>query len=177
MDTDVSVTCEMIPSQTKSGYQVCKVCNQVMKNEEFEKNQNPFCFQKLQTYALREDVPSIRLKSVEVTKDEQDLPQKRPGKEHKLALNHNWWNMPGTEIQKNYSGQHGNQPPQNLQGDSSQYKKEANEDTIEKRMKICETCEFYKNNVCLQCGCALSREHNYKNKLFHEDAKCPIDKW
>lgn len=175
METDVSVTCEMIPSKTKPGYQVCKVCNQVMKNEEFEKNPSPFCFQKLQTYALREDVPSVRLKSVEVVKDQQNVPQKPTEEVNNFALNNNWWNMPGTEINKNYSREKPLPPP--IQGDSSGYKEEAKKETIEKRMKICETCEFYKDNLCLKCGCALSREHNYKNKLFHEDAKCPIDKW
>lgn len=51
------------------------------------------------------------------------------------------------------------------------------ESEIESRLQICNSCEHYKNNSCLLCGCVVVREANYKNKLAHKDQKCPIDKW
>ena len=48
---------------------------------------------------------------------------------------------------------------------------------IEQRLKICESCEYYKNDSCLLCGCVVVRDSNYQNKLAHKDQKCPADKW
>jgi hypothetical protein len=48
---------------------------------------------------------------------------------------------------------------------------------IEQRLAICNTCEYFKNNSCLLCGCTIVREANYQNKLAHKDQKCPADKW
>ena len=48
---------------------------------------------------------------------------------------------------------------------------------IDERLAICTGCEFYENNSCLQCGCILSRERNYMNKLYRADQACPIGKW
>jgi hypothetical protein len=45
-------------------------------------------------------------------------------------------------------------------------KKEAN-----KRMEICNGCEFLKLKFCKQCGCFMPA----KTKL--KDAECPIKKW
>jgi len=52
-----------------------------------------------------------------------------------------------------------------------------NKDQIEERMKICNTCEHYKDNACLLCGCRIVREHNYNNKLANKNASCPDNKW
>lgn len=51
------------------------------------------------------------------------------------------------------------------------------QEQIKERLAICETCEHYKDNSCLLCGCVVVRESNYMNKLAHKDQKCPIDKW
>jgi len=48
---------------------------------------------------------------------------------------------------------------------------------IESRLSICKTCEFYKDDGCMLCGCQIVREANYMNKLAHKDQKCPADKW
>lgn len=50
-------------------------------------------------------------------------------------------------------------------------------DQIEERMKICNTCEHYKDNACLLCGCRIVREHNYNNKLANKKASCPDGRW
>lgn len=51
------------------------------------------------------------------------------------------------------------------------------QEQIDDRMNICQTCPFFQDNTCLQCGCALSRDRNYKNKLYFADQACPIGKW
>jgi len=48
---------------------------------------------------------------------------------------------------------------------------------IESRYRICETCEFFKNNACTQCGCPILRVKSYINKLSSPEDKCPINKW
>ena len=48
---------------------------------------------------------------------------------------------------------------------------------IDERLAICKQCEFYENEVCLKCGCSLSREKNFMNKLYWPDKSCPIGKW
>lgn len=59
-------------------------------------------------------------------------------------------------------------------------KKENNlcsEEQINSRLEICKSCEYYKDNSCMLCGCVIVRESNYTNKLAHKDQHCPIMKW
>lgn len=48
---------------------------------------------------------------------------------------------------------------------------------IDYRMSICQTCEYFKENSCLLCGCNIVREKNYNNKLAQKNQHCPILKW
>ena len=50
---------------------------------------------------------------------------------------------------------------------------------IDKRMDICETCEMFdsQNSQCLVCGCNLSRQKIFMNKLAWADQECPLKKW
>jgi hypothetical protein len=48
---------------------------------------------------------------------------------------------------------------------------------IEKRYNICTSCIHFKNNVCSLCGCPLSREKNFVNKLAFKKEQCPEGKW
>jgi hypothetical protein len=48
---------------------------------------------------------------------------------------------------------------------------------IDSRLEICNGCEFYQNNTCLKCGCSLSRDKTFMNKLYWTDQSCPIGKW
>lgn len=51
--------------------------------------------------------------------------------------------------------------------------------TINYRFAICNNCEYYDNvnKQCLQCGCNISNEQIFLNKLAWNDQKCPLDKW
>ena len=51
------------------------------------------------------------------------------------------------------------------------------QEEINNRLAICNTCEYFKDNSCLLCGCVVVREANHKNKLAHRNQKCPADKW
>lgn len=50
-------------------------------------------------------------------------------------------------------------------------------DQIENRYKICTSCEYFIDNSCLQCGCRIVRNSEFKNKLFFKDQSCPVNKW
>jgi hypothetical protein len=39
------------------------------------------------------------------------------------------------------------------------------------RLKICSTCDFYRNSRCLKCGCFMER------KAHLQVAHCPMNKW
>lgn len=54
---------------------------------------------------------------------------------------------------------------------------ECTQEQIDNRLAICQTCEYYENNTCLQCGCSLMREKVFNNKLYWSDQSCPIGKW
>lgn len=56
-------------------------------------------------------------------------------------------------------------------------KKVCSQQQIDDRLSICKTCQYYKNNTCLQCGCSLSRDQVFMNKLYWPDQSCPIGKW
>ena len=53
----------------------------------------------------------------------------------------------------------------------------ASDDEIERRFKICESCEFFKNSICSQCGCPVNRTRNYINKLSLVSEQCPMNRW
>ena len=51
------------------------------------------------------------------------------------------------------------------------------QDEINERLSICKTCEYYENDTCLQCGCAISRAAVHSNKLAFRNKSCPVNKW
>lgn len=53
----------------------------------------------------------------------------------------------------------------------------ASQEEIEQRMSICNSCEYYKEEACMLCGCRVVREKNYQNKLANKKATCPDGRW
>lgn len=51
------------------------------------------------------------------------------------------------------------------------------EEEIDKRHSICQECEFFSNHSCSKCGCLLSRDKVYLNKLAIKTESCPLNKW
>ena len=58
-----------------------------------------------------------------------------------------------------------------------QEKAKCSQEEIDARLAICDSCEYYENESCLQCGCAISRDRVYGNKLAYKNKSCPIGKW
>ena len=53
----------------------------------------------------------------------------------------------------------------------------ATEEIINKRMDICNKCEYYKEDSCMLCGCRVVRGTVYQNKLADKNASCPDGRW
>lgn len=51
--------------------------------------------------------------------------------------------------------------------------KRASEDTLQRRVDICKSCEFFDSEKtrCLKCGCYLNIKAGW------QEAKCPLNKW
>ena len=47
----------------------------------------------------------------------------------------------------------------------------ASADKAYKRLEICSTCEFFKENRCSKCGCFMDK------KIHLELSQCPVNKW
>lgn len=49
----------------------------------------------------------------------------------------------------------------------------------EQRFKICETCELFNGTHCTHsaCGCPITRDSRWRNKLAWATEACPIGKW
>jgi hypothetical protein len=48
---------------------------------------------------------------------------------------------------------------------------------IRTRYQICQSCAFFKNNICNKCGCLISTNTLYTNKLADVNDRCPEGKW
>ena len=53
----------------------------------------------------------------------------------------------------------------------------ATEQQINERMDICNSCEYYKDESCMLCGCRVVRNSVYQNKLADKKASCPDGRW
>ena len=50
---------------------------------------------------------------------------------------------------------------------------------IERRWAICQACELFDGSICTHksCGCNVSNEQKFLNKLAWAEQKCPAGKW
>lgn len=51
------------------------------------------------------------------------------------------------------------------------------DNSINIRHSICLKCERFVNNSCEECGCAITKDRNYMNKLASKSESCPLYKW
>lgn len=59
-----------------------------------------------------------------------------------------------------------------------EYQKDpASKEQIDARMDICNSCEYYKEEACMLCGCRVVRDSVYQNKLADKNASCPDGRW
>lgn len=164
-NNEIDIYCDMQKSKLNTERYLCKHCGQTISEEEFNSNSIPMCYNKLEMAALREDIPQVKLKSIKFIDAGGNEIKKEITKPP--AISHDWWNYNTNQAVKQTQKKPEEQKPYIA----------ATTEKISERMNVCESCEFFKENVCLKCGCSLSREKNYKNKLYNADAKCPIGKW
>jgi hypothetical protein len=57
--------------------------------------------------------------------------------------------------------------------------KKSSHGDIHTRYSICYTCPSVspQKDQCLECGCYISKEKKFLNKLAWKDQKCPLNKW
>jgi hypothetical protein len=53
----------------------------------------------------------------------------------------------------------------------------AEKTTIQKRLAICNDCEFFKEDTCTKCGCSMIRNKNFVGKILKKDSSCPENRW
>jgi len=58
----------------------------------------------------------------------------------------------------------------------------ASQFTINTRFGICYSCDSFNTKhlpamECSECGCNISKEKEFMNKLAWQDQKCPLGKW
>jgi hypothetical protein len=55
----------------------------------------------------------------------------------------------------------------------------SSQDVINTRFSICSVCDSYdkRRKECSECGCNISNQSRFLNKLAWADQKCPLDKW
>ena len=54
---------------------------------------------------------------------------------------------------------------------------ECTEEQILHRHSICSMCDDFKDGSCHRCGCPITRNKDFANKLLWADQECPIGKW
>jgi hypothetical protein len=172
-----TIYCVFEQSAIKNNFLVCKYCQSVVTKSNND-SEIPFniCPVLLEQASQNPEYSQINLKKITTEKHDgtsvsEIIPEKK--KSHQYILS-DWWFGPASPDLKP------TQPlinhEQMMQRDLTN-KKQCTQEQIDARMDICKGCEFFKDNTCMKCGCALSREKNYMNKLLWADQSCPIKKW
>lgn len=85
-------------------------------------------------------------------------------------------NQQAQDYAENYIAER-SQPPKQELSEEDKKKLMCTQEEINQRLSICQTCEYYENDTCLQCGCAISRASIHSNKLAFRNKSCPVNKW
>ena len=54
---------------------------------------------------------------------------------------------------------------------------QCDQEQIDARFAICQTCEHFDGRACKKCGCPIKREQAFVSKLAWANEKCPVGKW
>ena len=173
-----TIYCIFEPSTIKNNFFVCKYCQSVItKLDNDSTSSHRICPVLLEQASQNPEYSQINLKKITVEKYDgtlvaETVPETK--KSHQHILN-DWWFGKTSDSLKPMPIKSINHEKM-MQKDLSK-KKQCTQEEIDARMEICKGCEFFQNNTCMKCGCALSRERNYMNKLLWADQSCPIKKW
>lgn len=177
-DIEPNIFCEFEQSTINSNLYICKYCNTVLNNKDSRLQQGIICPSRIDAAALDPRFDQIRLTKTTIeTQDgakiaeyDHDYDQVKKSK-----ILGDWWF--GTGHTNQVSPQKTNTSQHSLSDLTDSSHNQCSQAQIDARLAICNTCEFYQNSTCLKCGCALSRERNFMNKLYWKDKSCPIGKW
>ncbi len=179
---DININCEWEQSKINPRLRICKRCKYVSGVADIS-HDHRICPVLIDSAARNPEYKQIRLEKILTVQPDGTV------KEEIIPQSHfnDWWpggettiNIPTASILNKNNTNH---PKQNLNKQSVTTEKQqvqgkpCSQEQIDARLAICQGCEFYKNNSCLKCGCALSRDRNYMNKLYWADKSCPIGKW
>lgn len=186
---DININCEWQNSTINSKLRICKHCHFVSSVDD-ETAYSRVCPVLIDMAAHNPAYKQIKLNKISTLKAdgtsvEQIIDQKSVDASSRFG---EWWfgglndkelaNISHTQAaQMNLMNRMNmsHTPPQVSTQESNS--KPCTQEQIDSRLEICKGCEFYKNNSCLKCGCSLSRDRNYMNKLYWADKSCPIGKW
>lgn len=176
---NVNINCDFEQSILNKDLYVCKRCGTVLHRDNLELS--AICPVLLDKLASDPSYPQIKLSKIELVDPSTHTIQKKIVPEKSEIPENDWWN---NSISLSYIEQ-AKIEPRNMpispvlppHYSEQQNRKQCSQEQINDRMNICQSCEFFQNNTCLQCGCALSRDKVYMNKLLWADQSCPIGKW
>ena len=172
---DLDISCDFEKSILNSNLYVCKRCGTVVSQENLKFSS--ICPVLLDKAAMDPRYTQIKLSKIETINPEKNTIVETPVPEEQAIIDNDWWNNSINVVNVATIKRPPNTGlPQHLPGHDSN-RKQCSEEQINERMNICQGCEFFQNNTCLQCGCALSRDKVYMNKLLWADQSCPIGKW
>lgn len=174
------IFCELEQSKINPNLYICKYCNVVVSSKDGLNNNNIVCSVRLDRAAQDPRFENVRLVKTTIETPEgqvlrtyeNNIDKKQPSK-----VLGDWW------FGNNHVANIATNPPNNATApmkpmfENTSPENQCSQQEIDNRLSICQSCEFYKNNTCLKCGCALSRERNFMNKLYWKDKSCPIGKW
>jgi hypothetical protein len=189
---NININCEWENSKINPKIRICKHCRYVCSTTNNSED-NRICPSLISQVASNPEYQQVRLEKVSLVKPDGSIEEQIITKPEKTKPDLDaWWadsatETPAISAQSVLSVGPKNLPPQSqqmqtqaqvkVQNTTEQQGKPCSQEQIDARLAICQGCEFYKNNSCLKCGCALSRDRNYMNKLYWADKSCPIGKW
>lgn len=172
-----TIYCVFEQSAIKDNFLVCKYCQSVVVKPPDAITISRICPTLLDKASQHPEYTQINLNKITVEKYDgtvvsETIPDTK--KTHPNILNDWWFGQTSPDLKPTPVEPINHE--QMMKKDLSN-KKQCTQEEIDARMEICKSCEFFKNNTCMKCGCALSRERNYMNKLLWADQSCPIKKW
>lgn len=125
--------------------------------------------------SARERLKAITLRRL-VTKAQKERKLSGPGKDKEVIMAE--LEKQAEAIVEHHDSEEAKKDKENLQNwRDKQENNRCSQEQIDSRLAICNDCEYYENNQCLQCGCAISRDRVFGNKLAFKNKECPIGKW
>ncbi len=182
LDTNHSIYCDFKVSDLNPNLYVCKYCNVVISAKNYSKIQNIVCSVQIEKAAMDPRFDQIKLlKTTVETSDGKKISETIHDTSivEKSKILSDWWFYNPSQIyQTSFEEQMRLAPSQSLDDfKNNNSENQCSQEQIDARLEICKTCEFYQNNSCLKCGCSLSRDRNFMNKLYWKNKSCPIGKW